>query len=306
MKGQQLNIEMSSGLAGDSGARRFKRKARGSSFLICWSPCLCRLLFTGRHLFSVTRLCKLPDALRKCKVEIRKARPAWWGYHSSTRSIAVSVIKQALNCFSKGLKFVHYLWCPFMPFTMVQIIWQQVHVLGDTCGGYKAPRPSASKPEDDRTEQWSHLAMSSSFYIESLIQQNSKAKTLTSNAESARRTYDSPVPCSCCWTPSSPDPSGLCQLCIPSAPSVHPFMHVRSAATTTGFYSARELSKDHPHLPPHYPVSESERLHIASYGNYRLLVLFLKLILYTCGSHKVANFTLMAGLAGVSAEQLAS
>lgn len=108
--------------------------------------------------------------------------------------------------------------------------------------------------------------MSSSFYIESLIQ-NSKAKPITTTAET-RRSFEAPVPCSCCWTPSTPDPSGLCQLCIPPAPSVHPFMHVRSAASPTAAFYTRNLSKDHPHLPQHYPVSQEERLHLASYGNY--------------------------------------
>lgn len=108
--------------------------------------------------------------------------------------------------------------------------------------------------------------MSSSFYIESLIQ-NSKAKPTTTTAET-RRSFEAPVPCSCCWTPSTPDPSGLCQLCIPPAPSVHPFMHVRSAASPTAAFYTRNLSKDHPHLPQHYPVSQEERLHLASYGNY--------------------------------------
>ena len=38
--------------------------------------------------------------------------------------MAVSVIKRALNCFSKALKFVHYLWYSFMIRTIVNIIWQ--------------------------------------------------------------------------------------------------------------------------------------------------------------------------------------
>lgn len=112
------------------------------------------------------------------------------------------------------------------------------------------------------------INMSSSFYIESLIQ-SSKPKTTVSDA---RHTYEPTVPCSCCWTPSQSEASGLCQLCIPpSASAVHPFLHaVRGAAITeaSSLYSAKEFLKaEHAHLSPHYASAEEERLRLVSYGN---------------------------------------
>ncbi|XP_067039376.1 GS homeobox 1-like [Acropora muricata] len=108
--------------------------------------------------------------------------------------------------------------------------------------------------------------MSSSFYIESLIQ-SSKPKTAVAEA---RHSYEPAVPCSCCWTPSQSEASGLCQLCIPpSASAVHPFLHaVRGAAISeaSSLYSAKEFLKaEHAHLSPHYPSTEEERLRLVSY-----------------------------------------
>lgn len=110
--------------------------------------------------------------------------------------------------------------------------------------------------------------MSSSFFIDSLIQK-SQSKSVTSTAE-PRHAYDSPVPCSCCWTPSQPEPNGLCQLCVPTtiamaSPSVHPFMHVRGATMSTASLYAREFAKEHAHLQQHYSVSEQDRLQLASF-----------------------------------------
>ncbi|KAJ7350226.1 GS homeobox 2 [Desmophyllum pertusum] len=107
--------------------------------------------------------------------------------------------------------------------------------------------------------------MSSSFYIESLIQ-NSKPKTITSaSIVDTRHSFEPTIPCSCCWTPSQSEASGLCQLCIPS-PAVHPFLHVRGATIpdAASIYSKEFLKAEHAHLQPHYP-SEEDRLRLVSY-----------------------------------------
>ncbi|KAK3699942.1 hypothetical protein QZH41_016601 [Actinostola sp. cb2023] len=112
--------------------------------------------------------------------------------------------------------------------------------------------------------------MSSSFYIDSLIQV-SKAKSATTTTDVRHHHgYESPVPCSCCWSPTQPEPNSLCQLCIPSSPAVHPFMHVRGASIPGGALYSRELSKtDHLILQQRYPTSEEERLHLANYVSSR-------------------------------------
>ncbi|KXJ19462.1 GS homeobox 1 [Exaiptasia diaphana] len=111
---------------------------------------------------------------------------------------------------------------------------------------------------------------SSSFYIDSLIQV-SKAKSATTTTSDSRHHhgYESPVPCSCCWSPTQPEPNSLCQLCIPSSPAMHPFMHVRGASIPGGALYSRELTtKDHL-LLQRYPSSEDERVHLASYVSSR-------------------------------------
>ena len=112
-----------------------------------------------------------------------------------------------------------------------------------------------------------HIIMSSSFYIESLIQ-SSKPKTTIAET---RHSFEPTVPCSCCWTPSQSEASGLCQLCIPPThSSVHPFLHVRGATIpdVNSLYSKEFLKAEHAHLTSHYPTSEEDRLRLVSYGNY--------------------------------------
>ena len=108
--------------------------------------------------------------------------------------------------------------------------------------------------------------MSSSFYIESLIQ---SSKPKTSIAET-RHSFEPTVPCSCCWTPSQSEASGLCQLCIPPSSAVHPFLHVRGASIpdANSLYSKEFLKAEHAHLSSHYPTTEEDRLRLVSYGNY--------------------------------------
>jgi len=109
--------------------------------------------------------------------------------------------------------------------------------------------------------------MSSSFYIESLIQ-NSKPKTTSASiAAEARHSFEPAVPCSCCWTPSQSEASSLCQLCIPTSPAVHPFLHVRGATIpdAASLYSKEFLKAEHGHLQPHYQTSEEDRLRLVSY-----------------------------------------
>ncbi|CAH3127116.1 unnamed protein product [Porites lobata] len=106
--------------------------------------------------------------------------------------------------------------------------------------------------------------MSSSFYIESLIQ-SSKPKTTIAET---RHSFEPTVPCSCCWTPSQSEASGLCQLCIPPThSSVHPFLHVRGATIpdVNSLYSKEFLKAEHAHLTSHYPTSEEDRLRLVSY-----------------------------------------
>lgn len=86
----------------------------------------------------------------------------------------------------------------------------------------------------------------------------------------SRHSFETTVPCSCCWTPSQSEASGLCQLCIPTPTSaVHPFLHaVRGAAIpdASSLYSAKEFFKaEHAHLSPHYPSTEEERMRLVSY-----------------------------------------
>ncbi|XP_031569936.1 GS homeobox 1-like [Actinia tenebrosa] len=111
--------------------------------------------------------------------------------------------------------------------------------------------------------------MSSSFYIDSLIQV-SKAKSASTSSDPRRHSYDSPVPCSCCWSPTQPEPpNSLCQLCIPSNPAVHQFMHVRGATIPTAALYSRELTaKDHILLQQRYPTDE-DRAHLADYVSSR-------------------------------------
>lgn len=109
--------------------------------------------------------------------------------------------------------------------------------------------------------------MSSSFYIESLIQ-SSKPKPSSASISETRHSFEPAVPCSCCWTPSQSEASGLCQLCIPTSPAVHPFLHVRGATIpdAASLYSKAEFLKaEHAHLQPHYASSEEDRLRLVSY-----------------------------------------
>ena len=115
-------------------------------------------------------------------------------------------------------------------------------------------------------------SMSSSFYIESLIQ-NTKPKTTSAPlAEPTRHGFEPTVPCSCCWTPSQSDSSGLCQLCIPTSPAnyTHPFLHVRGASIpdAASLYSRELVKAEHAHLQQHYTGNDEERLRLVSYGNY--------------------------------------
>lgn len=112
--------------------------------------------------------------------------------------------------------------------------------------------------------------MSSSFYIESLIQSSKPKTTSASIAAESRHSFEPTVPCSCCWTPSQSEASGLCQLCIPTSPAVHPFLHVRGASIpdAASLYSKEFLKAEHSHLQPHYPTTEEDRLRLVSYGNY--------------------------------------
>lgn len=113
------------------------------------------------------------------------------------------------------------------------------------------------------SSQRAHINMSSSFYIESLIQ---STKPKTTIAET-RHSFEPAVPCSCCWTPSQSEASGLCQLCIPPTSAVHPFLHVRGASIpeATSLYSKEFLKAEHAHLSPHYPSTEEDRLRLVSY-----------------------------------------
>lgn len=116
------------------------------------------------------------------------------------------------------------------------------------------------------SSQGAHITMSSSFYIESLIQ---STKPKTAIAET-RHSFEPAVPCSCCWTPSQSETSGLCQLCIPPSSAVHPFLHVRGATIpdASSLYSKEFLKAEHAHLSSHYPSTEEDRLRLVSYGNY--------------------------------------
>lgn len=101
--------------------------------------------------------------------------------------------------------------------------------------------------------------MSSSFYIDSLIQV-SKSKSSTTESRH-QHGYESPVPCSCCWSPTQADASSVCQLCIPSSATAYPFMHVRGAAFPGGALYPRELTTKDLLLQQRYPRSDEERVH---------------------------------------------
>lgn len=158
-----------------------------------------------------------------------------------------------------------------MLFTIGSVIWQQDLHVGFVFGyAYIAASvPSQTSLVADWHSHHFSNTMSSSFYIDSLIQV-SKAKSATTTTSDSRHhhAYESPVPCSCCWSPTQPEPNSLCQLCIPSSPAVHPFMHVRGASIPGGALYSRELTtKDHL-LLQRYPSSEDERVHLASYGKH--------------------------------------